>query len=432
MLAAAILILGGTTVCGYLLANRYRTTLEYSYRRALGDLETSISSMETALSKSRYANTITQQNSLSALLMRESAAAKSALAVLPIRDGLLDKVSRFVAQVGDYSMSLSQKVTAGKTVSEEEYETLTSLGDYAARLKEEIIKAVDYFSDGRSIGEAERVLDNITAVNASALGDAFESTAEQLSDFPTLLYDGPFSDHIGQKEPLFLKGKKPVDEETAAEAAAKVTGLSHMALTHTGDSGGGMPLYNFTADGLRVSVTKAGGFPVSMLRSRASENRTLSEDDALKKARAFLEGLGIRGMKERYYAINDHICTFNFAYSDGELTYYPDLIKVSVALDDGEIIKYEATGYAMNHHDRGDFTVSLTIEEAERKVSPHLTVQKREPVVIPTPALDEVCCYEFLCEGLDGEQVLVYINTETGLEENILILLQSDDGVLAK
>lgn len=48
--------------------------------------------------------------------------------------------------------------------------------------------------------------------------------------------------------------------------------------------------------------------------------------------------------------------------------------------------------------------------------------------VIPSEGLREIACYEFSCIGRDDEQVLVYVNIETGEEEQILILLQDDTG----
>ena len=58
-------------------------------------------------------------------------------------------------------------------------------------------------------------------------------------------------------------------------------------------------------------------------------------------------------MKESYYVINDGICTINYAYSQDGVTCYPDLVKVAVALDTGGVVEYNATGYIMNHTDRG-------------------------------------------------------------------------------
>ena len=50
--------------------------------------------------------------------------------------------------------------------------------------------------------------------------------------------------------------------------------------------------------------------------------------------------------------------------------------------------------------------------------------------VIPTPGLDELLCYEFLCKGDGEDQVLVYVNAATGMEEQIFLRLQGDGGVL--
>ena len=118
---AVILVLGGTTISGYTEAARYRRDLNYTYERALGDLNDCVSSMETTLNKSIYANTATQQNGLAARLMREASMAKAALAVLPLSDGSLFEASRFITQAGDFAMSLSSRISAGGSITEEEY-----------------------------------------------------------------------------------------------------------------------------------------------------------------------------------------------------------------------------------------------------------------------------------------------------------------------
>ena len=137
-------------------------------------------------------------------------------------------------------------------------------------------------------------------------------------------------------------------------------------------------------------------------------------------------------LKESYYVISDNKCTINFAYFQDEILYYPDLVKVSVALDNGDIIEFDGSGYLMNLDDRGVKSPQLSQEQAQQSVSPHLTIEKGGLAVIPTPGLNEVFCYEFLCQGQNGEQVLVYINTDTGLEEQILILIESENGVLTR
>ena len=41
-------------------------------------------------------------------------------------------------------------------------------------------------------------------------------------------------------------------------------------------------------------------------------------------------------------------------------------------------------------------------------------------------------CYEFRCVNDSGQEFLVYIDTATGMEDNILILLHADGGILTK
>jgi spore germination protein len=168
-----------------------------------------------------------------------------------------------------------------------------------------------------------------------------------------------------------------------------------------------------------------------MTNSRKTGDTKLGYDEALKKALAFLRDKGMSNMKESYYAINDNICLINFAYSQDGIICYPDLVKVGVALDNGEIVRYDAAGYIMNHHSR-NLSAKLTAQQAQKSVSSNLKVQQCRIALIPTASKSEKLTYEFLCTGMDNEEILVYINAETGLEQDILILQKSDNGVLTK
>ena len=138
----------------------------------------------------------------------------------------------------------------------------------------------------------------------------------------------------------------------------------------------------------------------------------------------------IGDMKESYYSINNGICTINYAYSKNNVICYPDLIKISVALDNGEIVSYNSTGYLMNHSDRNLPGKIITQDEAKGRLSKYLKPEDGNLAVIPTAGLNEVLCYEFECTGENKDKVLVYINAKTGLEEQIFVVLSSDNGTL--
>ena len=77
-LVAVILVLGGTTVSGYMQASKYKMNLNYNYQRAVTDLGDCVDNIENTLNKSIYANTPTQQNGLAANQHGEGGAGDSA------------------------------------------------------------------------------------------------------------------------------------------------------------------------------------------------------------------------------------------------------------------------------------------------------------------------------------------------------------------
>lgn len=433
---AAVTVLGVGLSVRNMQAAEAETTLSYVYQRAVNDLSGYVTGMENALEKVRYANTATAQTSLAAQLLEESSGAKAALAALPVSGENSGNINRFLAQSGDYASYLSRRLAAGSTLGNEDFENLSMLRKYAEILNEELQKLEERFRYGKvTMNEAKTTLQNITEA-LPAFGGELEKSASAFGEYPTLIYDGPFSDHISQMTAKATKGLERLPQGNAEQAAAKYLGVKSSELEHTTDTGGGLPCYNFTSGDIRISVTKDGGLLCSISNSRTIKENKLSQEEALKKAEDFLKKSGITSFQESYYITADGICTFNFAWLEEtdslSVTCYPDLIKVGVALDNGEIVSYNASGYLMNHHTRSFEGAAVSAEKARESISPRLQIQ-HEPnlALIPTPGLDEVLCWEFVCKGEDGEDILVYINVQTGMEERIYELIESDNGVLA-
>ena len=122
----------------------------------------------------------------------------------------------------------------------------------------------------------------------------------------------------------------------------------------------------------------------------------------------------------------------NFVFLDGQTLCYTDLIKVGIALDDGELLFLEATGYIYNHTERAFKTPTYTKEQAKEKLNQNLKVKDIKVALIPTDELAEKRCYEFLCEGDNGQEILVYINVNSLEEEQIFILIKDRNGVRLK
>ena len=258
------------------------------------------------------------------------------------------------------------------------------------------------------------------------------------SDFPevpSLIYDGPFSEHIAGRRPKMLEGKPFVTQEEAREAAARFMGLKPEIFTLASAGAGRVPTWGFSAtvDGgeLYVEVTQRGGVVTELMNARPVGKAELSAAEAVRLASDFLEEQGYADMAATYYIARDNILTINFAAVQNGVICYPDLVKVSVALDNGRLVGFENQGYLMNHTVRSLPAPAVSLARAQLVVDPALKILAHQMALIPTGGENEVFCHEFKCELDDGRHYIVYVNAQTGNEEKILILIEDETGTLA-
>lgn len=429
---AAFTVLLTFSVVGNVRAARMTRQIRIARERALCELDTYISNINTNLQKGAYANTPTMLGTMASQLRREATGAKSSLAVLPLSETRLDNTYKFLSQIGDFVTALSKKVEQGETISDEEREQLFALLRFSETLTKDISDMRQQLFDGYlDFESAESTLEQKDEQIAS-LSQNMEDAEQSLTEYPSLLYDGPFSDHINQRDAALLQDKAEITKEEALKKAAEILGLAESDVTFLSEENDTTAAYCFSGGDRTVAVTKKGGYLLYLLSGQFVGESKLEYADARKYASEFLNNNGFFDMQESYYTVSDGICTINYAYRDGEYICYPDLIKISVSLEDGKILSSDCRGYVMNHKARSPVTPALTAAEAQKKVSPLLTVTDTRLAVIPTESMGERTAYEFHCKNKEGAEFLVYINTVTGYEDDILLLLYSDDGVLTK
>ncbi len=435
---AALGLFGGFWLDSSLSLDSARTRLEYVYLRSLGDLTDYVSGIKAALHKSVYAGSPATRSALSAELLAQAGGAKSAMASLPFSGEKTDRFNRFLSQTGDYAMSLSRKAFAGEEISGAELDNLKMLGEYAGKLTVALTDLqARLTAEGDSIVQNVHLLNNLDEIDSLAvLDDDFDEVSEEFSTFPALLYDGPFSDHISRREPLALKGLEGVTQEQALSGAAEFLRCSEDELSFRGEGGGGLPVYTFGTEDSMVNITRQGGRPVYYKKAGGISAARLTTDQARRAAGEYLAGLGYGPMELSYFLVNDNMAGFNFhgtlSTEDGQpVICYPDLVKVTVELERGGTIEFDASGYVMNNHERKVSAPKVSYEEAQKAVSPALRVESGRLAVVPTPGLDEMLCWELHCTASDGEEVLSYVNTETGLEEQLYVLQKDEHGTLA-
>ena len=265
--------------------------------------------------------------------------------------------------------------------------------------------------------------------------ESFSNLEENFHEYAGLIYDGAFSEHITNQEAKALTGED-IEEEQAKQIAESFIGAENIKeTTNLGFSENAtIPVYDFSItnqddETINISISKKGGHVVSMNSNREVTSEIISQEEADEKGKQFLEAKGFSNMKETYYLKQEGIVTINYAATQDNVVMYPDLIKVKVALDDGEVLGMETTGYLNNHIERDISKVKITQENAKSSLNKNLEIGSEGLAVIPTEWKTEILCYEFKGKVEDRE-FLVYINAENGREEDVLMITNTPNGTL--
>ncbi|MCM1115427.1 MAG: germination protein YpeB [Clostridium sp.] len=428
---AIIVSLGIWAIINMNHANSYKMQLENTYQQSLNELAESLDSIETNLTKSIYSNSDKMLLDISADLYAECGEAKDALSRLPVSQMNLSATYKFISQSSDYAGYIAKKISSGQQITDEEHKNLSTLLNYAQALCSSVDSMVSVCNSGGKITASN--VKSSTNIPANALATDMTTAEEAFSNYPTLLYDGPFADAVLNRSSQLIKDKDTYSQEEARKIAATALGCNTNQVSFETEEDGNIPCYVYNYGQKTIGITKQGGYVAYILYGGKINQSNISEENARNIAQSFLNKLGYENMAETYFMCSNNICVINFAYKEKDVTYYSDLIKVGISMADGKILSLEAEGYLTNHMERESFKETIKQKDAQKKISSYLKVMDSKKCVIPLESGLEVQCYEFHCESKEtGEEVLIYVNSQTGYEENILLLLYSDGGTLTK
>ena len=437
IIVIALVIIG--CLVAVLIKNQRKTkqASENSYNMAFYELVDYVQNVETYLAKSLISSTPEHGAETLTNVWREANLAQPYLSQLPIESQELENTEKFLNQVSDYSYSLSRKNIYNQSLTDEDLKNLKDLHSYSVELENTLNQLSDDINSGR-IKWNELTNKGSTTfaqqVSTSSL-DGFNNLEENFHEYSGLIYDGAFSEHVTSSEKKGLTGDD-IDEEAAKQKVRDFIGNENIKeLNSLGYSENAtIPEYNFSIktsseDNISISISKKGGHIVYMNSNRDVNTEIISQEEANKKGKDFLNSHGFSNMKETYYLKQDGIVTINYAYTQNDVVIYSDLIKVKVALDNGEVLGIETTGYLNNHTQRDVSKVKITKENAKKSLNKDLEIISEGLAIIPTEYKTEILCYEFKGKVEDRE-FLVYINAENGKEEDILIITNTPNGTL--
>lgn len=438
VLFTIIVILG---VIIYKKQTEYRQASENQYNMAFYELVDYVQNVETYLAKSLISSSPEHGAETLTHVWREANLAQAYLSRLPIDSVELEKTAKFLNQVSDYSYSLSRKNIYKEALTEDDLNNLEELHNYSVELKNTLDQLSADINDGRiKWGELTKKGEVAFAQEVSNISkSSFSNLEENFHEYSGLIYDGAFSEHMTSAQKKGLTGDN-IDEEKAKQIAIDFIGKDRLQEINSNGKSENTDIvtYDFSVkvnnedeENMNISITEKGGHVLLMNYNRNVDAEVISQEEADKIGKEFLDSRGLNNMKETYYLKQDGIVTINYAYSQDDVTIYSDLIKLKVALDNGEIMGIETKGYLNSHEERKIADVKISKEKAKETLNKNLEITSESLAIIPTEWKTEVLCWEFKGKVNDTD-FLVYINAENGKEEDILVITNTPNGTLTQ
>lgn len=421
ILAALCVVLGVLSWQQSVRAEEANTQLNSLRYKSFYETLDLMDNLQLNLEKLNITSSRTQEQALLSDIARQADNAQENLSSLPISQQNLSDTLKFVNQLSDYSQVLGEGISSGRPLSQDDQLNLLNLAQRCQKLGDALREIEPQLLSG------ELSFQELGAEPVAAGQDDEESV-----DYPTLIYDGPFSDGQDNRSFRGLSGEA-INAEQAAQIAQELLAdrqVSQVSQVEEMD----VPVENYDLDvttqqgSFSISLTQTGGKLLYMLPNFSVEGENLSIEQCIEAGQRFLSEHGFGEMQASYYKKLEGILTVNYAAVQQGVLLYPDLVKVQISMADGSIIGIEAANYWRNHVTRTSLIPSLSMDQAQEYISDRLDVTASRLCIIPLNS-GEALCYEFEV-ALDDARYLMYIDANDGRERRLLKRISEPDGEL--
>ena len=417
---------------------------ENGYRRAFHDLADHLDRLETDLAKSGVASTVNQRVYYLSAMSGSSDAALKDLAQLPATQTGISYVGQLLTQSGDFSRNLALRLANGGTATSQDEKLINDIHERvltANRQVQDLVVRVDNEQlawTTRSTGFLQRLGYGRPAVAEAAaeggegapasVGAGLDQLDAGLQKLPPFDYSGEYARRT-VTAPKWLPATEVTKEQAqgiARDFLAKV-GLNGTGPEFNGEIRGSFAGYQFKQGDATLDVSKKGGVITVYRYDRVTQPRALSVPEAQNKAMATLKALGYDLVLSSTEDYGSYLGLEAVAEKDG-VRIYPDKVRMSVAMDNGQLTAIDSTPYWSFHQDR---TINrgklISLDDAKRKLRPNFQVRESRLAIITVQGDREVLSYEFR-GNYQGEDYLLYLNSSNGTEEKIRRIITTPRG----
>lgn len=397
---------------------------ENTYQRSFHELTYHMDLLHDKIGTSLAMNSSERLSPQFVDIWRLSSQALTNVGQLPLTLLPFNKTEEFLSQIGDFTYRTAIRNLDDDPLTNEEIKTLEELYTQAADIKDEL-RQVQYTTLENDLRwmDVELALATQEEQSDNTIIDGLKTVEKKVTEFAEGDEGSAFME-ISTKEHEFknIPGEWK-DEKQIRNFSKDLFSIKNdvdIVVTKTGE-GSDVPMYTVSyKDGKSVymDITQKGAHPIQILVDRPIENKKLSLNDGLIQAENYLKEFDYKNMVPLQSQQFDNVGVFSFVYSQDNVRVYPDSMVLKVALDNGEILGFNAKNFLMNHYKRTIPEPKLTLEEAKDFVNDSVDIQEEHLALIENDLHEEVLTYEFL-GTINDETYRIFINAENGAEEKV-------------
>jgi len=413
--------------------NQLALQAENKYMAAFHRLKWTSENIEEQSARLMATNDLALQQSLLADLRVFSAQAVENMSALPLANLNTPRITNFLNTLRDRSDEYHYKLNSGTPLSQQEWERLTELRKQAVYLEQELSNVaglvgsnmIRWRDTARVTGPAQsgRAATPITRSVLQLDGGLPAPPGEEGALSPM---KGPLARPKSDLGPRVGTGeaaaaiKRFVDLPLKAEP--KLTGHSDQS-----ERTATFSLYFFDAqkvNGTRLSfgVSANGAHIVYMIDGRPVRDRRYTQEQLVDQARQMLRKWGYGTAEFVSASESDGTQVMSFAPRENGVTVETDMVKVSLAMDNAELVGFDARNYWVNRHERTRGTPRLSAADARARLAPRLQVQGEPTLTIVADRRGtERLTWKFIGQAAD-QRYQVFVDAMSGQEVNVLRL----------
>ena len=378
-----------------------------------------------AVDISKYSTLTTRQAKLSTLqdIMGDCNYVLAGLSVLPINHDNVVATTKFFNQINGVCEAYMKVLNKNEDLTQKQELLFEEIAIVLAELKANFNKQ-NYGMYDSNYNFVDAGFFDSKGMNelSTSMGDLSSEEVE----YPSMIFDGPFSTSLETKEVKGLPQTKVTQDEAKKYLEDTVFSGRNFAVNFIQYTEGNIATFDFEVKSdsktFYAQVSERGGLLINLSSYAEGGDPILSAEQAQEIVKNFANNIGFENMKPVWREEKQNVLYVNLAPMINGVVYYPDLVKVKVDLTSQEVIGFEAQNYALNHVERNP-QFNTSIDDAESLLGFDYEILSTRKAVIRLDSGIEVSCYELYVERIDG-MFFYYIDATTNQIAKVLKLVE--------